>query len=201
MTGDFTGKGLQLGFYTVHELSANLFLNGFWSYGVDETRLDLSNRILKLNSKYNTRSNIVGGSISGITNVGSIEVRPELAFVSSRAKIGQLRLTGEAYGLVDNELRLNLSDIEYSMLSLKPEFVLHVLKDNDLFTETELGIAPFIICENSSVTNSGTSCLEGLDVRITSDPVGGFGSFEYAATFDRFVRPNQTHKFSIKFQF
>lgn len=201
LSGEFTGKGLQLGLYAAHELHENLFLNGFWSYGVNETRLDLSNRILKLNSNYNTRSNIVGVSVSGRTKIGILEVRPELAFVSSRAKIGQLGLTGEAYGLVDNGLRLNLPDIEYSMVSLKPEFVLHVLKDNDLFSESELGIAPFITCENSSVTNNGTSCFEGLGVRITSDPLGGFGSFEYAATFDGFVRPKQTHKLSIKFLF
>ena len=201
LSGEFTGKGLQLGLYAAHELHENLFLNGFWSYGVNETRLDLSNRILKLKSNYNTKSNMVGGSVSGRTKIGILEVRPELAFVSSRAKIGQLGLTGEAYGLVDNGLRLNLPDIEYSMVSLKPEFVLHVLKDNDLFSETELGIAPFITCENSSVTNNGTSCFEGLDVRITSDPLGGFGSFEYAATFDGFVRPKQTHKLSIKFLF
>jgi hypothetical protein len=179
-SGDQTRIGVTVGGYAVHELARNTYLEGFVTLGSGRNNLEMANDVLALTSDYTTRSVTFGAASSAVIEQPGYEIRPELSFSYGRTWIGDVALTGRAYGLVDNALSVDAGSVTLASVMLRPEFRvpldgLSSAESLQLFT-----FAPRLICEQVKTTVTEKNCGGGAEIGFTGQ--FGDGQSTYSAT-------------------
>ncbi len=172
-TGQQQGYGLNLGAYAVSEVQEDVFLDGFVSVGVGRSELDMSNDVLSLDGNYQTQSVTLGGALTGVYDMETYELWPELAFTVGRTQIGNANFTGRAYGLVDNTLTLDAGDVTVANLTMRPEVRVPISEATDSAKMAQWTFAPRVICERIVTDTAVENCGRGAEVGFVSRSADG----------------------------
>lgn len=183
--GDQDRSGLIVGGYAVHQLDAELFLDGFISYGVGRNELEMSNDVLALTSDHSTRATIVGAAVAGVFDYQDFEFRPELAFNYGKTWIGVVGFTGHAYGLVDNTLSLDAGSLSIANLTLRPELIWALDADTVVESNAQLSFAPRAICERISAATHIENCGGGAELGLSRVSEDESSTAEFRVIVDR----------------
>jgi len=172
-TGKQQGYGLNLGAYAVSEVQDDVFLDGFVSVGVGRSELDMSNYVLNLDGDYQIQSVTLGGALTGVYDMETYELWPEIAFTVGRTQIGNADFTGRAYGLVDNTLTLDAGDVTVANLTLRPEVRVPISESTDSAKMAQWTFAPRVICERIVTDTTVENCGRGAEVGFVSRSADG----------------------------
>ncbi len=171
---DATFEGSQLSFgasagaYAVTELRENLFLDGYLSVGMGTHDLDMSNGILDLSSEYTTRNAEAGVTLSGTVDGKGFQLRPALSASYGYVDLGNIGMTGTAYGLVDDTLVLDAGHVSVGRLSFVPEFIFPLDGLSAELTQTSFALQPKLSCEWVDMGTTEEDCGAGLGLSIMS---------------------------------
>lgn len=178
-SGSRRGAGLSTGLYGLSELSGRLTADGFATVGIGQNDLDISNDTLRLASNYHTISFMTGGSVSASYELGRFNFLPELSLVHGHTKLGEIGLTGWAYGLVDDGLTLSTGSISSTNLMFRPEFRLAVGSHPE--GNASVSISPRVACQS---VNSSTACGRGMEVGYSYSSLDGSSSAQFEFAMD-----------------
>ena len=196
ITGAFEGDqdrvGVTAGGYAVHELTDQVYFDGFLSYGIGRNNLKMANDVLGLTSDYTTRTATAGAALSGVYEYEQYEFRPELAFSYGYTWIGNVRFTGRAYGLVDDTLSLDAGNVSITNLTLRPEVIWALDADTVSDSNSQLSFAPRAICERSIATTRTENCGSGAEIGLTSISEDGLSNAEFRVIVDRVGSSNRS---------
>lgn len=189
INGSFTGTqsrfGLTAGGYAVHALGANVFADGFVSFGVGKNNLEMADNVLALESDYFTRTATIGGALTGVYALGRSEFRPELAFSYGKTWLGDVDFKGTAYGLTDDTLRLDAGTVAIANLTLRPEVVFGLDGDSVSESNSYISFAPRLICERTITSAAVQHCGGGAELGFASASKDSFSSANVKIIMDR----------------
>ena len=135
------------------------------SLGTNRNSLKLSNGTLDLDSVYSTTTSTIGGSVTGVYDMDGFEVWPTLALNHGVTSVGDVGLTGVAYGLTDTTLSLDADKVSLTSLSFTPEVRVPFELQEGSDSSSMATFAPRYTCEqtgNSSSRNCGSGAAIGL---------------------------------------
>ena len=172
-SGDHGHLGIMAGGYGVHKLAERLYLDGFATLGVGRGNLAMTDSVLALDGDYTTRTASLGASLSGVIVAKGYEIWPELALNIGRTWIGNVGLTGTAYGVTDNTLSLDAGMVTLANLTLRPEFRVpldgsEVSKSLRLIT-----LAPRLICQQTTTSTTAQTCGGGAELGLQTHSADG----------------------------
>jgi hypothetical protein len=183
--GDQDRLGLTVGGYAVHQLSEELYADGYFSLGAGRNNLDMANDVLALTSDYTTQTATIGGSLSGVYEYGLFDLRPELAFSYGKTWIGKVDFTGRAYGLVDDTLSLDAGNVTIANLTLRPEVIWALDGTTVADSNSQFSFAPRLICEQVRTTGRTEDCGGGAEIGLSSTSDDGLSNAEFRVIIDR----------------
>ena len=183
--GDQDRVGLTVGSYAVHQLTEQVYLDGFVTLGAGRNNLEMANDVLALESDYTTRTATMGAALSGVYDYEQYEFRPELAFSYGKTWIGRVGFTGRAYGLVDDTLSLDAGNVSIANLTLRPEVVWALDADTVAKSNSQLSFAPRAICERTITTTRTENCGGGTELGLSSSSEDGLSNAEIRVIRDR----------------
>ncbi|MDB4111194.1 autotransporter domain-containing protein [Yoonia sp.] len=189
MDGAFEGDqdriGVTIGGYAVHQLADQVYLDGFLTLGAGRNNLDMANDVLALTSDYTTRTATMGAAMSGVYEYEQYEFRPELAFSYGKTWIGNVGLTGRAYGLVDDTLSLDAGNVSIANLTLRPEVVWALDAATMADSNSQFSFAPRLICERTIAITHTENCGGGAEIGLNSTSEDGLSNAEFRLIMDR----------------
>ena len=183
--GDQDRIGVTAGGYVVHELSEQVYFDGFASVGAGRNNLEMANDTLALESEYTTQTATLGGAITGVYSQKGYDFKPELAFSYGKTWLGDIGFTGRAYGLVDNTLSLDAGDVSIASLTFRPEVIVPIGADFVADTNTQLSFAPRLVCEQIKSTTNASDCGTGGEFGFSSTSEDGLSSADMRVLLDR----------------
>ena len=183
--GDQDRIGVTAGGYIVHELSEQVYFDGFASVGAGRNNLEMANDTLALESEYTTQTATLGGAITGVYSQKGYDFKPELAFSYGKTWLGDIGFTGRAYGLVDNTLSLDAGDVSIASLTFRPEVIIPIGADFVADTNTQLSFAPRLVCEQIKSTTKTSDCGTGGELGFSSTSEDGLSSADMRVLLDR----------------
>ena len=183
--GDQDRIGVTAGGYVVHELSEQVYFDGFASVGAGRNNLEMANDTLALESEYTTQTATLGGAITGVYSQKGYDFKPELAFSYGKTWLGDIGFTGRAYGLVDNTLSLDAGDVSIASLTFRPEVIIPIGADFVADTNTQLSFAPRLVCEQIKSTTKTSDCGTGGELGFSSNSEDGMSSADMRVLLDR----------------
>ena len=173
-SGDFTGtedgKSLIAGAYVVHAFSEALFGQAYASYGVGNHGLDMADDILSLEGDYRSESFELGAALNGAVDLGWGTFAPGLSMFYGETEIGDLGLSGEAYGLTQDGLSVSVPKVTLARVSFAPALDLPLPAQNG--ATAMLSIAPSLICEQYDADRKVEGCGYGLDLTARASKDG-----------------------------
>ena len=181
LEGNFTGLqdslGLTAGVYAVKQLSGQIFLDS--SIGLERRKndLELDNGTLSLDSQYYTNSALFDAAVTGVYQGQGFEIWPEAALAYGRTKIGNIRFTGRAYGLVDDQLYLNAGKVTLANVTLTPEVKIPLDNQPVSSSDSVLSIAPRLICQQIRSTVNSKDCGKGIELGLSQYWLDRAGTF------------------------
>jgi hypothetical protein len=181
--GDNERVGLSVGVSGLYRIAQGLYLDGFASFGQGRNDLAMANDALALTSQYNTRTTAVGGALSGVLDYQWLQWRPELSWSYGLNKIGEARFTGRAYGLTDNNLRLDAGAVSVSELLFRPEVRVPVAMGAKK-TGT-LRFSPRLLCEKVKAIVVKDQCGSGGEVGLEILSVNELTKMNFDLVYDR----------------
>jgi hypothetical protein len=194
--------GLSVGGYVVHKLKDNLYVDSFVTLGVGRNDLELSNDVLALESDYTTQTATIGGSMSGVFEYEQFQLRPELAFTYGKTWIGTVGFTGRAFGLVDDDLSLDVGTVHIGQIMFRPEFLISLSDEEQTSYISTLSFAPRLICETSRGTSSETDCGGGVELGLKSISADGAESINLGASIERVGQSTRTSfRVNVEYRF
>jgi hypothetical protein len=183
--GDQDRIGVTAGGYVVHELSEQVYFDGFASVGAGRNNLEMANDTLALESEYTTQTATLGGAIADVYSQKGYDFKPELAFSYGKTWFGDIGFTGRAYGLVDNTLSLDAGDVSIASLTFRPEVIIPIGADFVAETNTQLSFAPRLVCEQIKSTTKTSDCGTGGELGFSSTSEDGLSSADMRVLLDR----------------
>jgi hypothetical protein len=184
-SGDQNRIGVSVGGYGVHQLTEQVYLDGFVSFGAGRNDLELTDDVLALESDYTTRSVTTGLALTGVIERPGHEIWPELSVGYGRTWIGDVDFTGRAYGIVDNTLGLDAGSVTLANVMFRPE----VRVPLDGLTSTEslqlLTFAPRLICERVRTTQTEETCGGGAEIGFSGQSGDGLSVYSATVSGDR----------------
>jgi len=185
--GNRVGYGATAGAYVVTGLTDKLVADGFVSFSVGRNALDLTNGVLTLESEYDTRTAIAGGSLSGVVKAGRIEFEPELSLVYGTVAIGDVGFTGYAFGVSNSTLGLNAGNVTLANVMFRPEMRIPI--GQRPIEVTRVSLAPKVYCQRLDTTNS---CDGGVEIGFNHSSESGLTSLNARVARDGFAGNSQT---------
>jgi hypothetical protein len=183
--GDQDRIGVTAGGYVVHELSEQVYFDGFASVGAGRNNLEMANETLALESEYTTRTATLGGAITGVYSQKGYDFKPELAFSYGKTWLGDVGFTGRAYGLVDNTLSLDAGTVSIASFTFRPEVIIPIGADFVADTKTQFSFAPRLVCEQIKSTTTTFDCGTGGELGFSSTSEDGLSSADMRVLLDR----------------
>ncbi len=183
--GDQDRISVTAGGYVVHELSEQVYFDGFATVGAGRNNLEMANDTLALESEYTTQTATLGGAITGVYSQEGYDFHPELAFTYGKTWIGDVGFTGVAYGLTNNTLSLDAGDVSIASLTLRPEVIIPIGADFVADTNTQFSFAPRLICERVQSTTTTQDCGTGGELGFSSTSEDGLSSADMRVVLDR----------------
>lgn len=182
--GKIGSKGLSVGAYAVTALQKNVFFDAYVTGRAGFNDLSLSNDVLGVTSDYDTRSLEAGAALSGIYDLKRFELHPELALSMGRTNIGDVSMTGKAYGLTEDGLVLDAGNVTLTTLSFTPSIVIPM--DAKTVSESNMvfDISPRAACEWTTSGQSGSDCGLGLDFGISGSSEDGLRNVDLSVGID-----------------
>lgn len=176
LSGPLTSLGVTVGGYGVRRLSEQLYLNAFASATAGRNDLELSNGTLVLDSTYGTQSLQAGGSLTGVVPMNGFELRPELSLSYGRTWIGDVDLSGAAFGGTGT-LTVDAGQVTLATIAFQPEFVIPL--DGQPVSEAAslATIAPGITCEEVSGIEAWSDCGVALGLGLNHASGDGLSRF------------------------
>lgn len=185
-TGTRAGFSATAGAYVVAGLTDTLVADGFVSVALGRHGLDLTNGVLKLESAYETRTAIAGGSVSGVVKAGALELEPEVSLAYGTVAIGDVGFTGYAFGVSDSTLSLNAGNVTLANVMFRPE--IRMPFGDQPIEMSQLSVAPKVYCQRLDTTSS---CNGGLEIGFKYHSDSGMTSFNAKLARDGFARNAQ----------
>ena len=198
-TGDQNRVALTLGGYAVHQLAEQVYLDGFLTVGAGRNDLKMANAVLALDSDYTTRTATLGAAVSGIYEYEAYEFHPELSFSYGHTWIGNVGFTGRAYGLVDNTLSLNAGNLSMGNLIFRPEIIWGLDAASVADSNSQLSLAPRMICEQTRSTRRTEACGGGAELGLGTQSDDGLTNAEFRVLMDR-VGSSERTSYAIKLE-
>ena len=183
--GDQNRIGVTAGGYVVHELSEQVYFDGFASVGAGRNNLEMANDTLALESEYTTQAATLGGAITGVYSQKGYDFKPELALSFGKTWLGDIGFTGRAYGLVDNTLSLDAGYVSIASFTFRPEVIIPIGADFVADTNTQLSFAPRLVCEQIKSTTKTSDCGTGGELGFSSTSEDGLSSADMRVLLDR----------------
>ena len=183
--GDQDRIGVTAGGYVVHELSEQVYFDGFASLGAGRNNLEMANDTLALESEYTTQTATLGGAITGVYSQKGYDFKPELALSFGKTWLGDIGFTGRAYGLVDNTLSLDAGYVSIASFTFRPEVIIPIGADFVADTNTQLSFAPRLVCEQIKSTTKTSDCGTGGELGFSSTSEDGLSSADMRVLLDR----------------
>ena len=183
--GDQDRVAVTAGGYAVHQLAEELYLDGFLSYGLGRSNLDMANDVLALTSDYTTQTATIGGALSGVYEYEQFELRPELAFSYGKTWIGDVGFTGRAYGLVDDTLSADAGNVSIANLTLRPEMIWALDSKTVADSHSQLSFAPRLICEQVKTVGTTENCGGGAELGLSHTSEDGLSTADFRVMMDR----------------
>ena len=183
--GDQNRIGVTAGGYVVHELSEQVYFDGFASVGAGRNNLEMANDTLALESEYTTQTATLGGTITGVYSQKGYDFKPELAFSYGKTWLSDIGFTGRAYGLVDNTLSLDAGYVSIASFTFRPEVIIPIGADFVADTNTQLSFAPRLVCEQIKSTTKTSDCGTGGELGFSSTSEDGLSSADMRILLDR----------------
>jgi hypothetical protein len=181
--GDNERVGLSVGVSGLYRIGQGLYLDGFASYGQGRNDLAMANDVLALTSQYTTRTTALGGALTGVLDYPWMQLRPELSWSYGRNKIGEVRFTGRAYGLTDDNLRLDAGAVTVSELMFRPEVRVPVAVGAK--NTGTLRFAPRLLCEKVKAIVVTDRCGSGGEVGLEILSVNELTKMNVDLIYDR----------------
>jgi hypothetical protein len=188
--GDQNRIGVSAGGYAVQEVALNTYVDGFVTLGAGRNNLDMDNGGLALESDYTTQSITFGTSMSGVVEQPGYEIWPELSFSYGRTWIGDVGVTGRAYGLVNNALSLDAGSVTLANVVLRPEFRMPMDGRPSTQSLQVFSFAPRLSCEQVKTSVTEEYCGAGAELGFSGSSVDGLSSVSAKIMADR--RGNRT---------
>lgn len=184
--GDQTRLGVNFGGYVVQRVRANLFADGYLSFGLGKSDLDISTRTLDLKSNYGSQNVTTGASLSGLYAYERHEFRPELSINHGRSELGNVAFTGNAYGITDNTLSLNAGSVTVTNLTLRPELLIAVDGGAVAQSLATVSFAPRLLCERitSTLRADTEECGAGAELGFKAGSENGLSTVDFRIAVD-----------------
>jgi hypothetical protein len=205
LKGTFEGSqnsfGASVGGYLVQTLAKDVYADMFTSLGTNRNSLKLSNGTLDLDSVYSTTTFTIGGSVTGVYDMDGFEVWPTLALNHGVTSVGDVGLTGVAYGLTDTTLSLDAGKVSLTSLSFTPEVRMPFELQEGSDSSSMATFAPRYTCEqtgNSSSRNCGSGAAIGLTTASDDGLTNLNAQFQYdkvGSTTRRSIQLGFEHRF------
>jgi hypothetical protein len=194
---------LGLGGYLISRLAQGLYLDSSVGVSVRDNDLSMANDVLSLTSDYRSFTGIASLSLTGVVSLGkTYELWPELAANYSHTRIGEIRFTGQAYGLTDSNLVMDMGSTSSAMLSFAPELRWSLDDKPVESSQSVVNLAPRLVCESVKSTYSYEGCGTGYQVRYKKswdDAMKVFTLGYVADTIDSIT--NETLNLEMKYYF
>lgn len=176
-TGDQNRFGINLGGYVLHEVTRDIFVEASTNLGVARNTLSVGNSVLKLDGDYLTQTAMLGASVYGVIPRTGFEVRPEFSFSYGRTWIDGIELTGQAYGLINNNLTLDAGTVSVTNAMFRPE--VRIALDGLQVSESLrlVTFAPRLACETVATTVTQNDCGGGAEIGFTERSFDGLTEF------------------------
>ena len=189
INGSFAGEntqfGIKAGGYVVHQLDEALFFDGFVSLGAGRNDLEISDDVLALTSDYITQTMTLGVALSGVITKAKYEIRPELSFSYGKTWVGDVGLSGTAYGATDDTLSLDAGSVSLASLMFRPEFIIPFDDRSVGESRSVISLAPRLICEHTSSVTSRSDCGAGAEIGFSSASSNGQSNGDIKLVMDR----------------
>jgi len=189
LKGTFEGSqnsfGASIGGYLVQTLAKDVYADLFASLGANRNTFKLSNGTLDLDSVYSTVSSKLGGSVTGVYAMDNFEVWPSLTFTYGKTNVGDVGLTGIAYGLTDATLSLDADKVSLTSLSFTPEARVPFELQEGSSASTMATFAPRYTCEQTSSNSSSRECGSGAAIGLTTASEDGLTNLNAKFQYDK----------------
>ena len=183
--GSQNSFGASVGGYLVQTLAKNVYGDLFASLGANRNTLKLSNDTLDLDSVYNTVSSTLGGSVTGVYAMDNFEVWPTLTFTHGVTNVGDVGLTGIAYGLTDTALSLDASKVSLTSLSFTPEVRMPFELQEGSGSSSMATFAPRYTCEQTSSNSPSRNCGSGAAIGLITASEDGLTNLNAQFQYDK----------------
>ena len=183
--GEQTRVGATAGGYMVHAFTDGLIANGFVTLGAGRNNLDIADDVLAVEGDYTSRTATIGGAFTGIYSFERIELRPEIAASYGKTWLGDIGMTGTAYGLTDNTITLDAGTVSQANLTLRSEFIYGLDADTVADSFAQISFAPRLICERTVSSTTTEDCGAGAEIGLTGSTEDGLTSANFRIALDR----------------
>ena len=183
--GEQTRVGATAGGYMVHAFTDGLIADGSVSLGVGRNNLDIADDVLAVEGDYTSRTATIGGAFTGIYAFERFELRPEIAASYGKTWLGDIGMTGTAYGLTDNTVTLDAGTVSQTNLTLRPEFIYGLDADTVADSRAQISFAPRLICERTISSTTTEDCGAGAEIGLTGSSEDGLTSANFRIVMDR----------------
>jgi hypothetical protein len=182
--GSQNSFGASVGGYLVQTLAKNVYGDLFASLGANRNTLKLSNDTLDLDSVYSTTTSTIGGSVTGVYDMDGFEVWPTLALNHGVTSVGDVGLTGIAYGLTDTTLSLDADKVSLTSLSFTPEVRVPFELQEGSSASSMATFAPRYTCEQTG-NSSSRNCGSGAAIGLTTASEDGLTNLNAQFQYDK----------------
>ena len=180
-SGTRTGYGVNAGAYFVDRITDNLYFDGFVSAGLGGNELDLGNGTLEVDGSYDTTSVQAGLSLAGQYSFQRFELHPEFSVAYGIASVGDADLVFSS-AMGGSTETLSVDDVAVGLARFRPEFVFATDMASADITQSELAIAPSLLCETVRAGATRTDCGGGLELNWTVKSSDGLATLSANAS-------------------
>lgn len=183
--GTLSGLEASIGAYALKSFGESLFADGFMSFGLGRTQMDISDDVLNLEGDYWTRTATVGAALTGTIGFERFDFWPEISATYAHSSRPDAKVTGRAYGITDTGLVLEGDEVSIATVRIRPQIRVPVLADAGTRMNSIVTIAPTLSCERVMSGGTTESCGNGMELGLSSISRDGNSVFELRFNVDR----------------
>lgn len=202
MNGVATEYGLNAGIYGIKQIAENLYWDSIISVGRGFNSFQIADANLELTSDYVTRSASIGTAISGDYEWRGTKFRPELSASYGQTWVGTIGLVGEAYGLTDSGLTLDIGHISVANVMLRPQVIWDLASEHGTDVQRQVSFSPRFTCERQRALDVSQDCGTGVELTFTSHTTDPNQTVDFRFTEDHIGTVTRTsYQLDIKWGF
>lgn len=183
--GTLSGLEASIGAYALKSFGESLFADGFMSFGLGRTQMDINDDVLNLEGDYWTRTATVGAALTGTIGFERFDFWPEISATYAHSSRPDAKVTGHAYGITDTGLVLEGDEVSIATVRLRPQIRVPVLADAGTRMNSIVTMAPTLSCERVMSGGTTENCGNGMELGLSSISRDGNSVLELRFNVDR----------------